>query len=51
MALICLEQVPNEPKSAALPKMIMHTSEHDIDRFCIPMEKKKWFKKKIKKKQ
>lgn len=35
-ALICRWQTPKAPKSAALPKIIKHTNEQDIDKFCIP---------------
>lgn len=37
IALIWRAHMPNDPSSAALPKIIMHTSEHDMDRFCIPV--------------
>lgn len=36
IALICRWKTPKAPSSAALPKIIKHTSEQDIDRFCIP---------------
>lgn len=36
IALICRWNTPKAPKSAALPKIIKHTNEQDIDKFCIP---------------
>lgn len=30
--------MPKAPKSAAAPRTIKQTNEHDIDKFCIPKE-------------
>lgn len=35
-ALICRWHTPKAPTKAALPSMIRHTNEHEIDKFCIP---------------
>lgn len=35
-ALICRWHTPKAPIKAALPSMIRHTNEHEIDKFCIP---------------
>lgn len=41
IALICRWHTPNAPTKAALPNIIKHTSEHEIDKFCIPEKNKK----------
>lgn len=37
MALTCRWHTPNAPIKAADPKIIKHTSAHEMDKFCIPV--------------